>query len=248
MKKPHCLLLPNLSIILFRRKVELVRGRRTWCRISPSVGTQCGTKWSLRSTVGRSISNNSNLTDDTAGEAGSGHTICAVLIAGLSLLLGAQTLPQTELFQNYFLHLVVAATVPFSLYMCVKVVQEYERAVIFRLGRLVKGGAKVGLGDDIRCSHWRLSLSGSRDILHHPLHRHLQESRPQNGQLWCSPTRGQRFKCLSILFQLCFHVLFFQLIISPFAGVNQRLGRIHITFYTRFMISMLGYCVGEEWI
>ena len=27
--------------------------------------------------------------------------------------------------------------------MCVKVVQEYERAVIFRLGRLVKGGAKV---------------------------------------------------------------------------------------------------------
>ena len=33
---------------------------------------------------------------------------------------------------------------PFSLYMCVKVVQEYERAVIFRLGRLVKGGAKVG--------------------------------------------------------------------------------------------------------
>ena len=37
----------------------------------------------------------------------------------------------------------MAATVPFSLYMCVKVVQEYERAVIFRLGRLVKGGAKV---------------------------------------------------------------------------------------------------------
>ena len=37
----------------------------------------------------------------------------------------------------------VVATVPFSLYMCVKVVQEYERAVIFRLGRLVKGGAKV---------------------------------------------------------------------------------------------------------
>ena len=30
----------------------------------------------------------SNLTDSAAGEAGSGHTICAVLIAGLSLLLG----------------------------------------------------------------------------------------------------------------------------------------------------------------
>ena len=36
----------------------------------------------------------------------------------------------------------VVATVPFSLYMCVKVVQEYERAVIFRLGRLLTGGAR----------------------------------------------------------------------------------------------------------
>jgi len=33
-------------------------------------------------------------------------------------------------------------TFPFSLFFCIKVVQEYERAVIFRLGRLVKGGAK----------------------------------------------------------------------------------------------------------
>lgn len=31
---------------------------------------------------------------------------------------------------------------PFSLFITLKVVQEYERAVIFRLGRLVKGGAK----------------------------------------------------------------------------------------------------------
>ena len=29
---------------------------------------------------------------------------------------------------------------------CVQVVQEYERAVIFRLGRLKQGGAKVGDG------------------------------------------------------------------------------------------------------
>jgi len=60
---------------------------------------------------------------ENSKDTGSGHTICALLIAALSLLL-------------------VFATVPFSLYMCVKVVQEYERAVIFRLGRLVKGGAK----------------------------------------------------------------------------------------------------------
>ena len=35
----------------------------------------------------------------------------------------------------------VAITLPFSLCYCVKVVQEYERAVIFRLGRLKQGGA-----------------------------------------------------------------------------------------------------------
>lgn len=33
-------------------------------------------------------------------------------------------------------------TFPLSLMFCVKVVQEYERAVIFRLGRLLHGGAK----------------------------------------------------------------------------------------------------------
>ena len=37
--------------------------------------------------------------------------------------------------------LLVMVTLPFSLCYCVKVVQEYERAVIFRLGRLKKGGA-----------------------------------------------------------------------------------------------------------
>ncbi len=39
-------------------------------------------------------------------------------------------------------YILVALTVPFSLFLCIKVVQEYERAVIFRLGRLVAGGAK----------------------------------------------------------------------------------------------------------
>ena len=32
-----------------------------------------------------------------------------------------------------------------SIALCVQVVQEYERAVIFRLGRLVRGGAKAGV-------------------------------------------------------------------------------------------------------
>ncbi|XP_063963642.1 stomatin-like [Lytechinus pictus] len=38
--------------------------------------------------------------------------------------------------------LLVICTLPFSLFICIKVVQEYERAVIFRLGRLLSGGAK----------------------------------------------------------------------------------------------------------
>lgn len=36
----------------------------------------------------------------------------------------------------------ILVTLPLSLCLCIKVVQEYERAVIFRLGRLRKGGAK----------------------------------------------------------------------------------------------------------
>lgn len=43
----------------------------------------------------------------------------------------------------YFLSwILVVLTFPFSLCYCFKIVQEYERAVIFRLGRIVKGGAK----------------------------------------------------------------------------------------------------------
>ncbi|XP_026300812.1 band 7 protein AGAP004871 isoform X3 [Apis mellifera] len=38
--------------------------------------------------------------------------------------------------------IIVILTMPFSLFVCFKVVQEYERAVIFRLGRLLSGGAK----------------------------------------------------------------------------------------------------------
>jgi len=36
----------------------------------------------------------------------------------------------------------ILVTLPMSLFFVVKVVQEYERAVIFRLGRLIKGGAR----------------------------------------------------------------------------------------------------------
>jgi len=38
--------------------------------------------------------------------------------------------------------IVFVCTFPLSLFFCLKIVQEYERAVIFRVGRLVAGGAK----------------------------------------------------------------------------------------------------------
>ena len=38
--------------------------------------------------------------------------------------------------------IMIVATLPFSLLYTIKVVQEYERAVIFRLGRLLSGGAR----------------------------------------------------------------------------------------------------------
>ncbi|XP_038063810.1 band 7 protein AGAP004871-like [Patiria miniata] len=42
----------------------------------------------------------------------------------------------------FFSYLLVLFTIPVSLFFCLKVVAEYERAVIFRMGRLLPGGAK----------------------------------------------------------------------------------------------------------
>ena len=52
-----------------------------------------------------------------------GAGVCATLMTVISLL-------------------IILASLPFSLFFVVKVVQEYERAVIFRLGRLLTGGAR----------------------------------------------------------------------------------------------------------
>ncbi|CAH2241479.1 jg10648 [Pararge aegeria aegeria] len=43
---------------------------------------------------------------------------------------------------TFFSYLLIIVTFPFSLFECFKVVQEFERAVIFRLGRLRKGGVR----------------------------------------------------------------------------------------------------------
>jgi len=56
-------------------------------------------------------------------EDDTGISLCGWVLTSISLLL-------------------VIITLPFSLCVCFKVVQEYERAVIFRLGRLLSGGSK----------------------------------------------------------------------------------------------------------
>ncbi|CAH1787609.1 unnamed protein product [Owenia fusiformis] len=61
--------------------------------------------------------------DDKNTQAEEGIGCCGYILMGLSYLL-------------------IIITFPISLCMCIKVVQEYERAVIFRLGRLLPGGAK----------------------------------------------------------------------------------------------------------
>ncbi|KAI4888744.1 hypothetical protein NFI96_034624 [Prochilodus magdalenae] len=38
--------------------------------------------------------------------------------------------------------LLTLLTLPISIWMCIKIVKEYERAIIFRLGRILRGGAK----------------------------------------------------------------------------------------------------------
>jgi len=59
----------------------------------------------------------------TTDESDSGVGLCGLLLTMISWAL-------------------VLVTMPFSLCVCFKVVQEYERAVIFRLGRLLHGGSR----------------------------------------------------------------------------------------------------------
>ncbi|XP_076140766.1 stomatin [Alosa pseudoharengus] len=56
-------------------------------------------------------------------EADSNIGLCGWFLVGISILL-------------------TLATFPLSIWMCIKIVKEYERAIIFRLGRILKGGAK----------------------------------------------------------------------------------------------------------
>ena len=127
-----------------------------------------------------------------------------------------------------FSFLLVLATLPFSLFTCVKVkfnlqefvllvvsqvVQEYERAVIFRLGRLQPGGAKgPGLNIIQRIANpvfnlgwvkfwtpkklspkklFQFCIFHVRAVFCDAVHRLLPESGSSDGVLWCSPARGE---------------------------------------------------------
>jgi len=77
------------------------------------------------------IVNRNNIVSERNSDGASGDTdICSsftsILLTGISILL-------------------MVCTFPISMFFCIKVIQEYERAVIFRLGRIKKGGA-VGPG------------------------------------------------------------------------------------------------------
>ncbi|XP_068695135.1 mechanosensory protein 2-like [Montipora capricornis] len=60
---------------------------------------------------------------DSEDDSGSTRGFCDYVLTGLSILM-------------------FICTLPLSLFFTLKIVQEYERAVIFRLGRLLPGGAK----------------------------------------------------------------------------------------------------------
>jgi len=67
--------------------------------------------------------NDNNMRDDEGSAAGGA---CEIVLLTISIIL-------------------IVVTFPISIFFCIRIVQEYERAVIFRLGRIKKGGA-VGPG------------------------------------------------------------------------------------------------------
>jgi len=67
--------------------------------------------------------NDNNMREDEGSAAGG---VCEIVLLTFSIIL-------------------IVITFPISIFFCIRIVQEYERAVIFRLGRIKKGGA-VGPG------------------------------------------------------------------------------------------------------
>ncbi|XP_059094474.1 band 7 protein AGAP004871-like isoform X1 [Tigriopus californicus] len=108
----------NMPETGFRAGISRVRGgsKRLIQRARRGVGGDGGDD-------GRHVDHIKAKLHDKSGADPEGPGIAAFLLTALSVLL-------------------IIVTMPFSLCLCIKVVTEYERAVIFRLGRLRKGGSK----------------------------------------------------------------------------------------------------------
>ena len=91
-----------------------------------------------------------------------------------------------------------------SILVFVQVVQEYERAVIFRLGRLRKGGAKV-LASNYEDKYFILIISGPWHFLCNSLCWQLSLCWYENRVFWCSTSGGMiyTYTYQTIMSQLC---------------------------------------------
>ncbi|RLU15495.1 hypothetical protein DMN91_012489 [Ooceraea biroi] len=91
--------------------------------------------------------------------------------------------------------IIVIITMPFSLFVCFKVVQEYERAVIFRLGRLLSGGAKgpgsIQLNNSVGAFIVLLHDFFLLNLLHPAVCGQLRARRPANADVRCTAARGK---------------------------------------------------------
>ena len=83
--------------------------------------------------------------------------------------------------------LLVLATFPLSLLLTVKVVKEYERAVIFRLGRLVSTNEKV---DSMVVKTADGRGARPRDLLHPALCGLLHQGRHASRHIRCAAPGG----------------------------------------------------------
>ncbi|XP_041127762.1 stomatin-like [Polyodon spathula] len=77
----------------------------------------------MEMSTAREVAEGKNRHQDVQADTGGGVDCCGWILVIFSMLM-------------------ILVTFPISIFFCFKVVQEYERAVIFRLGRIGKGGAK----------------------------------------------------------------------------------------------------------
>lgn len=68
--------------------------------------------------------------------------IMIIIIGVLSIVAENENMNCVEFLATVVSIIIMVLTFPISIFICFKVVSEYERAVIFRMGRLRSGGAR----------------------------------------------------------------------------------------------------------